>query len=107
MLFSLTKCIVALLLPVAGLSILTNICRTSAGQHNFRETRVVKRSASIPSVANRRPASPAVFLDTTEVRSTGRKIAVSGGASASRDFQLALEQASPGDVIQLQAGAVF
>jgi hypothetical protein len=42
-------------------------------------------------------------VDTAYTRPTGRTIAVRGGG----DFQAALEEAQPGDVIALQAGAVF
>jgi hypothetical protein len=54
-----------------------------------------------------RPALPSVFLDTTYERPTGRTIAVTGGASAARNFQAALDAAAPGDVITLEAGAIF
>jgi hypothetical protein len=49
------------------------------------------------------PYPPAKAVDTTYTRPTGRTIAVRGGG----DFQGALEEAQPGDVIALQAGAVF
>lgn len=96
-----------MLLPVAVVSVLASICRPGAGEYGARESGPVRLSTGIAHGANRRPAPPAVVLDTTEPRFSGRKIAVPGGASASRDFQTALEQASPGDVIELRAGAVF
>jgi hypothetical protein len=50
------------------------------------------------------PAPPAVTLDTTYPRTTGRTINVRAGAAA---LQAALDQAAPGDVIVLDAGAQF
>ncbi|MGH9841330.1 MAG: hypothetical protein ACREEM_21460 [Blastocatellia bacterium] len=49
------------------------------------------------------PELPRVRLDTTYVPPTGRTIAVAAGG----DFQAALNQAQPGDVITLQAGATY
>jgi hypothetical protein len=49
------------------------------------------------------PELPRVYLDTTYVPPSGREIAVAAGA----DFQAALDAAQPGDVITLEAGAVF
>lgn len=49
------------------------------------------------------PVLPQTQVDTTLVAPTGRTLHVSSGG----DFQAALNQAQPGDVIQLQAGAVF
>src|SRR5205807_7812268 len=50
------------------------------------------------------PALPEVFLDTTYAPPTGGKLIVVG---ANADLQLALDQALPGDILQLQAGASF
>ncbi|MBK7599305.1 MAG: hypothetical protein IPJ07_12600 [Acidobacteria bacterium] len=49
------------------------------------------------------PELPRVYLDTTYVAPTGKTIAVSAGG----DFQAALDQAQPGDIITLQAGATY
>jgi hypothetical protein len=49
------------------------------------------------------PAPPAVFLDTTYERSTGRTITVKSGGN----LQAALDSAAPGEVIALEAGATF
>jgi uncharacterized protein (TIGR03437 family) len=49
------------------------------------------------------PELPRVYLDTNYTPPTGRTIAVNAGG----DFQAALNQAQPGDVITLQAGATF
>src|SRR4030095_10270747 len=66
----------------------------------------------IESVMNqRRPATlapgdpepPRVFLDTTYVAPAGKTINVAAGG----DVQAAINQARPGDVIKLQAGATF
>lgn len=53
------------------------------------------------------PVLPAVYLDTTYVRPTGRTIQVKGGPEGARDFQSALNSATAGDVIALEAGAEF
>jgi hypothetical protein len=47
------------------------------------------------------------LLDTKYARPAGRKIAVRGGPSGAKSFRAALEQANPGDVIELESGAVF
>jgi hypothetical protein len=49
------------------------------------------------------PEKPRVYLNTDYAPPTGRTIAVAAGG----DFQGALNQAQPGDVITLQAGATF
>src|SRR5262245_22290199 len=49
------------------------------------------------------PEPPRVFLDTTYVAPTGKTINVMAGGSV----QAAIDQARPGDVINLQAGATF
>lgn len=60
--------------------------------------------ASRPEVARPTPPRPPrVLLDTSYTTPKGRTIAVRAGG----DFQGALEAARPGDVITLEAGAVF
>ncbi len=49
------------------------------------------------------PAPPAVYLDTTMERPTGRTIMVKSGGN----LQAALDSATQGDVIQIEAGATF
>ena len=49
------------------------------------------------------PEPPRVFLDTTYIAPTGKTIKVAAGG----DVQAAIDQAQPGDVIMLQAGATF
>jgi hypothetical protein len=49
------------------------------------------------------PEKPRVYLNTDYAPPTGRTIAVAAGG----DFQGALDQAQPGDVITLEAGATF
>src|SRR5262247_5452 len=49
------------------------------------------------------PEAPRVYLNTDYVAPTGQTIAVNVGG----DLQSALNQAQPGDVILLQAGATF
>src|SRR5262245_14325208 len=49
------------------------------------------------------PEPPRVFLDTTYVAPAGKTINVAAGG----DVQAAINQARPGDVIRLQAGATF
>src|SRR5262245_29514968 len=49
------------------------------------------------------PEPPRVFLDTTYIAPAGKTINVAAGG----DVQAAIEQARPGDVIKLQAGATF
>ncbi|MFL6213167.1 MAG: hypothetical protein ACJ74J_04655 [Blastocatellia bacterium] len=52
------------------------------------------------------PALPAVVLDTTYPQATGRTITVRG-ANGATALQAAFNQAAPGDVIVLEAGAQF
>jgi hypothetical protein len=49
------------------------------------------------------PEPPRVFLDTTYIAPAGKIINVAAGG----DVQAAIDQARPGDVIKLQAGATF
>ncbi len=56
----------------------------------------------VPALAAE-PERPRVYLDTTYVPPTGRTIAVAAGG----DVQAALNAAKPGDVITLEAGAIF
>jgi hypothetical protein len=49
------------------------------------------------------PEPPRVFLDTTYIAPAGKTIKVAAGG----DVQAAIDQAQPGDVIMLQAGATF
>ena len=59
------------------------------------------------AVSERKPAAPSIFLDTKYVPARGRKIRVDAGASAARNLQSAIDQATAGDVIELEAGAEF
>src|SRR5262245_44705360 len=58
---------------------------------------------SSPALGAGDPQAPLVYLNTDYVAPTGRTIAVSGGGN----LQSALDQAQPGDLILLQAGASF
>ena len=62
-----------------------------------------------PPQAGGLPALPAVYLDTTFVPPTGRKIKVEPDdrAGAPGGLQTALDQALPGDVIELRPGGVY
>jgi hypothetical protein len=73
--------------------------------------RRVETSNAEPVVNQPRPATlppgepepPRVFLDTTYVTPAGKTINVAAGGAV----QAAIDQAQPGDVIMLQAGATF
>src|SRR5256885_7670379 len=61
-------------------------------------------AVSSPVAAQTLPQLPLTFLDTTYAPpSTGQVIAVNAGG----DLQAALNQANPGDIIELEAGATF
>jgi uncharacterized protein (TIGR03437 family) len=77
----------------------------AAGTLTAAEIESMAKRATEPSkVTGAQPELPRVYLDTTYVPPTGgRTIAVNAGG----DFQVALNQAQPGDVITLQAGATF
>jgi len=61
-------------------------------------------AASRPStLAADEPEAPRVYMDTTYKPPKGRSIEVKAGG----DFQAALNQAKPGDLITLEAGATF
>jgi uncharacterized protein (TIGR03437 family) len=64
---------------------------------------VILRGARAATLAAGAPELPRVYLDTTYTRPTGRTIAVAAGG----DLQAAINQSQFGDVITLQAGAVF
>src|SRR5262249_18343674 len=57
-------------------------------------------SLAVAAVA---PEAPRVYLNTAYVAPTGRSINVNAGGN----LQSALDQAQPGDVILLQAGATY
>jgi hypothetical protein len=56
-----------------------------------------------PTTAQNLPQAPQVFLDTTYSPPSGNTITVNAGGN----LQTAINQAQPGDIIQLQAGATF
>jgi hypothetical protein len=102
---------IALTAPV--ISAICLFCAVNAMQGCYREPGGAPFDASIiESVMNQpRPATlapgdpepPRVFLDTTYVAPAGKTINVAAGG----DVQAAINQARPGDVIKLQAGATF
>jgi hypothetical protein len=97
------------LAAITLMSTLSCVIGTAGHTNNSRESNVTPARSTVEAQAptNGRPAPPAVFLDTTYTRPTGRTIAVAGGASASQNLQAAIDSAAPGDVITLEAGAVF
>src|SRR5215475_4906355 len=58
---------------------------------------------SLAALAPGDPEPPRVYLNTTYVAPTGRTITVNAGG----DLQSAIDQAQPGDAVELQAGATF
>jgi len=65
---------------------------------------MAKRAAPALGIAGAEPELPRVFLNTSYVPPTGgRTIAVAAGG----DFQAAINEAQPGDIITLQAGATY
>ncbi len=64
---------------------------------------MANRATTASQATGNEPELPRVLLDTTLMPPTGRTIAVAAGGN----FQEALNQAQPGDVITLQAGASF
>ena len=64
---------------------------------------MAKLSAPAVGVAGAAPELPRVFINTTYTPPSGKTIAVAAGG----DFQAALNQAQPGDIITLQAGATY
>jgi hypothetical protein len=69
----------------------------------FNAPGIIQRQASISTQAANGPAAPLVYLDTTLAAADGNTIVVAAGD----DFQEALDSATPGDVIALEAGATF
>jgi uncharacterized protein (TIGR03437 family) len=88
----------SVLLVLLGGCIKSSNTSTSAG------TMAVDISGTRPEkLAAGEPELPRVYLNTAYVEPTGRTIAVAAGGN----FQTAINQAQPGDVITLQAGATF
>jgi len=59
------------------------------------------------NAGDKKPAPPAVLLNTNASRPSGRTISVTGtGEAAARAFQAALDSARSGDVIAIEPGAV-
>ena len=81
--------------PLSHLAIVVGVLTSTLGLLALAPPTTVVRPIS--------PELPRVLLDTSYVPPIGRTIAVRAGG----DFQAALHAAQPGDVITLQAGAVF
>src|SRR6266540_7161038 len=64
---------------------------------------MAKRTMPALGIAGPEPELPRVFIDTNYNPPTGRTIPV----PASGDFQPAINQAQPGDIIKLNAGATY
>jgi hypothetical protein len=64
---------------------------------------MAKRTMPALGIAGPEPELPRVFIDTNYNPPTGRTIAVPAGG----DLQAAINQAQPGDVITLRAGATY
>ena len=64
---------------------------------------MAKRAMPALGIAGAEPELPRVFINTNYTPPTGRTIAVPAGG----DFQAAINQAQPGDIITLQAGATY
>ncbi len=64
---------------------------------------MAKRATPAYAAAGSEPEPPRVFINTDYIAPTGKTIAVPAGG----DFQDAINQAEPGDVITLQAGATY
>src|SRR5262245_47593976 len=64
---------------------------------------MAKRVAPAVGITGADPELPRVFIDTTYAPPAGRTIAVPAGG----DFQAAIDQAQPGDIITLQARATY
>src|SRR4051794_13712877 len=83
-------------------------CATSRAAAAAHSLATQSQAVNAPAAAApQAPAPPAVLLDTTYPRAAGRTIAVRGGATAAEALQAALNEAAPGDVIVLDAGAQF
>jgi hypothetical protein len=64
---------------------------------------MAKRSMPAHGIAGPEPELPRIFIDTSYNPPTGRTIAVPAGG----DFQAAINQARPGDIITLKTGATY
>ncbi|MGH9769655.1 MAG: hypothetical protein ACREAB_19695 [Blastocatellia bacterium] len=64
---------------------------------------MAKRATPALGISGAEPELPRVFINTSYTPPAGRTIAVPAGG----DFQAAINQAKPGDVITLQAGATY
>src|SRR6266545_2177148 len=64
---------------------------------------MAKRTMPALGIAGPEPELPRVFIDTNYNPPTGRTIPVPAGG----DFQAAINQAQPGDIITLKAGATY
>src|SRR5215475_6376530 len=77
--------------------------RPVARREGARNVETVVNQSRPATLPPGEPEPPRVFLDTTYVPPTGKTINVDAGG----DVQAAIDQAQPGDVIMLQAGATF
>jgi len=60
--------------------------------------------AAMPAGAQNLPSLPQVFIDTTYAPPVGGQVIT---VNAGGNLQTAINQANPGDIIELQAGATF
>jgi hypothetical protein len=97
----------ALLAIISSISLLS--CAAAGTQLKGAETANANSAIAAvdggvrPDDSKSAPLPPAVYLDTTLERSSGRTIMVKGGGN----LQAALDSAAQGDVISLEAGATF
>jgi hypothetical protein len=83
-------------------------CAPSHATATAHSLALVNRAVNAQAAAGpQSPALPTVLLDTTYPPAAGRTIAVRGGANGAEKLQAAFNEAAPGDVIVLEAGAQF
>lgn len=80
---------------------------TDEGAVEATTLETVQPDQGSPSATSGEPQLPTTFLETTLPATSGRKIKVAAGAEGARNFQSALDQAKPGDVLILDAGATY
>jgi uncharacterized protein (TIGR03437 family) len=90
-------------LTLALMTILLGCSRTGNTYYAASTISDVVSSARAANLAANAPELPRVYLNTTYVPPTGKTINVAAGDN----LQAAIDQANPGDVISLQAGATF
>src|SRR5689334_18174416 len=97
--------VLAVLLAVMLVSLIANQHCQAVNRQPVAPT--PENLTSVQNPSGTKPVPPTVMLDTAIRRQTGQTINVKGGTNAAQNLQKALDAATPGDTLLLDAGAEY